>query len=142
MPCNLAVSITKAAVTEERLLVLLTPAAIQPVIEAYLAQPGVLRAGDTARVTRQGERLTVAVAGLTITIEGGRVRANATAGRTDVRARALVDGLSNLLSLAADALFAQQVKGALSRFGKVGQQQVVVEEAGVTQAATVLTLKL
>ena len=77
-----------------------------------------------------------------ISINSGRVSTNATAGYNDARGRELVEALSNLLALAADALFAQQVKVALAKFGKVGQQQVMVDNGGVTQATTVLTLKL
>jgi hypothetical protein len=141
MPCNLAVSITKAAVTEERLLALLTPEAVQPVVEAYLRQPGVLKPGESFNVNRQGNRLMIMVGSLRLFIERGRVSTYATQGYNDVRGEELVSALSNLLALAADALFAQQVKAALAPFGKVAQQQVMVDNGGVTQAATVLTLK-
>lgn len=141
MACNLAVSITKAAGTEERLLAVLTPEAVQPVIEAYLRQPGVLKRGESFNVSRQGSRLIVTVGSLRLLIDGGRVSAYATQGYNDVRGNELVAALSNLLVLAADALFAQQVKAALAPFGKVAQQQVMVDNGGVTQAATVLTLK-
>jgi hypothetical protein len=138
----LAVSITKAAVTEERLLALLTPEAVQPVVEAYLRQPGVVGASERVIVQRQGDGLAVGVGSLTLTIHGGRVETRATQGTNDARGRALVDGLSALLALAADALFAQQVRAALAPFGRVAAQQVTVENGGVTQAATVLTLHI
>ncbi|WP_322489387.1 hypothetical protein [Chloroflexus sp.] len=142
MACNLAVSITKAAVNEEQLLKLLTPEAVQPVVESYLRQPGVLKAGETFNVSRQGNRLIVTVGSLRLFIDGGRVSTYATQGYNDGRGRELVDALSNLLALAADALFAQKVKAALAPFGKVAQQQVTVDNGGVTQAATVFTLKI
>jgi hypothetical protein len=142
MPCNLAVSITKAAVTEEHLLALLTPAVVQPVVVAYLRQPGVLTAGERVGVTTPGARVVVTVGALTFHIDGGRVSTVATAGATDARGRALVDALSALLALAADTLFAQQVRVALAAFGRVSQQSVTVDNGGVPQAATVLTLTL
>jgi hypothetical protein len=142
MPCNLAVSITKAAVTEDRLLALLTPAVVQPIIVAYLRQPGVLTAGERVTVTTPGARVVVTVGALTFHIDGGRVSTVATEGATDARGRELVDALSALLALAADARFAQQVRTALAAFGRVSQQSVTVDNGGVTQAATVLTLTL
>jgi len=142
MPCNLAVSITKAAVTEEKLLALLVPEVVLPVVQSYLSQPGVLTADERANVGQQGARLLVYVGSLVLYVEGGRVSTYATEGYNEVRGNELVAALSNLLALAADALFAQQVKAALARFGKVGQQQVMVDNGGVTQAAMVLTVKL
>lgn len=142
MACNLAVSITKAAVTEEKLLALLTPEKVQPVIASYLSQPNVLKAGESSSVTVQANQIVVTVGSLRIFISSGRVTTNATQGYNDVRGRELVDGLSNLLALTADALFAQQVKAALAPLGKVKQQQVSVENGGVTQAAMVFTLNI
>ncbi len=142
MACNLAVSITKAAVTEEKMRALLAPEKVQPVVEAYLRQPGVLKQGETFAVNRQGSSVVVVVAGLRIFINGGRVSTSATAGYNDARGRELVDALSNLLALTADALFAQQVKAALAPLGKVKQQQVSVDNGGVTQAAMVFTLNI
>jgi hypothetical protein len=142
MPCNLAVSITKASVTEEKLLALLTPDAVRPVVQSYLSQPGVLKPNEAATVAVQGSRVVVAVGSLQLVVSGGRVTTTATAGYDDTRGRELVDALSTLLALAADALFAQQVRAALSGLGRqVTQQQVTVDNAGVTQAATVLTLR-
>lgn len=142
MPCNLAVSITKAAVTDEKLRALLTPAQVQTVIEAYLRQPGVLKGRERSTVTVIGDSIRVQVGALWIEIRGGRVSTTATEGFNDVRGQELVDALSNLLALTADALFAQQVKAALAPLGKVKQQQVSVDNAGVTQAAMVFTLKI
>lgn len=142
MACNLAVSITKAAVTDEKMRALLAPEKVQPVVEAYLRQPGVLKQGESFEATRNGDTITIRVAGLWISISNGRVRTSATAGYNDVRGRELVDALSNLLALTADALFAQQVKAALAPLGKVKQQQVTVDNAGVTQAAMVFTLNI
>ncbi|NNJ13616.1 hypothetical protein EKD04_025145 [Chloroflexales bacterium ZM16-3] len=142
MPCNLAVSITKAAVSEERLRALLTPEAVRPVIEAYLRQPGVVGAGERVHVQRQGDGLAVRVGSLTLTIRDGQVQTRASRGYNDTRAQELTDALSALLALAADALFAQQVRAALATFGPVAAQQVTVDNGGVTQAATVLTLHI
>jgi len=142
MACNLAVSITKAAVTDEKMRALLAPEKVQPVVEAYLRQPGVLKQGESFEASRNGDTITIRVAGLWIYISNGRVRTSATAGYNDVRGRELVDALSNLLALTADALFAQQVKVALAPLGKVKQQQVTVDNAGVTQAAMVFTLNI
>ncbi|NNJ13396.1 hypothetical protein EKD04_024015 [Chloroflexales bacterium ZM16-3] len=142
MPCNLAVSITKAAVTEERLRALLTPEAVQPVIAAYLRQPGVVGAGERVIVQRQGDGLAVTVGSLTLTISGGQVQTRATRGTNATRAQELADALSDLLALAADTRFAQQVRAALATFGTVAAQQVTVDNGGVTQAATVLTLHI
>ena len=142
MACNLAVSITKAAVTDEKMRALLAPEKVQPVVESYLRQPGVLKQGESFEASRNGDTITIRVAGLWIYISNGRVRTSATAGYNDVRGRELVDALSNLLALTADALFAQQVKAALTPLGKVKQQQVTVDNAGITQAAMVFTLNI
>lgn len=142
MPCNLAVSITKAAVTEAKLLALLTPEKVQPVVEAYLRQPGVLKQGERVELSNGGGTMFIRVGSLSLQIQAGRVSTYATQGYNDMRGRELVDALSNLLALTANALFAQQVKAALAPLGKVKQQQVSVENDGVTQAAMVLTLNI
>lgn len=142
MACNLAVSITKAAVTEEKLLALLTPEKVQPVVEAFLRQPNVLKQGESFEIRSGSGTISIRVGSLWLEIRGGRVSTYATQGYNDVRGRELVDALSNLLALTADALFAQQVKAALAPLGKVKQQQVSVDNGGVTQAAMVFTLNI
>lgn len=139
MPCNLAVSITKAAVTEAHLMALLTPEVILPLIEAYLRLPGVLHA-ERVTLQRQGDAITVTVGRVTMTIREGRVETQATRG--DVRAQELTDGISALVAGIADALFAQQIRAALTPFGTVAAEQVTVDNDGVSQVVTMLTMTL
>jgi len=145
MPCNLAVTITKAAVSQAQLVALLTPEVVQAVVEAYLRQPGVLAPGETAAVQRSGPTITI-----TIQVGGGRRIAmaiadgvvQATTRTSDQRAQELVDALSPLLARAADARFAQQVQAALARLGPVTAQAVTVANEGIPQQAVVLTMRL
>ena len=141
MPCNLAVSITKAAVIEAHLVALLTPEAILPLIEAYLRQPGVGVAGERRSVERQGDAMVVTVGNVTMTIREGRGETQATQGY-DGRAKELTDGISALVAGIADALFAQQIRAALAPFGTVAAQQVTVDNDGVSQVVTMLTMTI
>ena len=139
MPCNLAVSITKAAVSEAHLRAILTPEVILPLIEAYLRLPGVLHA-ERVTLQRQGDAIVVTVGRVTMTIREGRVETQATRG--DVRAKELTDGISALVAGIADALFAQQIRAALTPFGTVAAEQVTVDNDGVSQVVTMLTMTL
>jgi hypothetical protein len=140
MPCNLAVSITKAAVTEAHLRAILTPEVILPLIEAYLRLPGVLHA-ERVTLQRQGDAIVVTVGRVTMTIREGRVETQATRGY-DVRAQELTDGISTLVAGIADELFAQQVRAALAPLGTVAAQQVTVDNDGFSQVVTMLMLHI
>lgn len=138
MPCNLAVSITKAAVTNESLLRLLTPELIEPVLRAYLEQhytPCSLRRGSHG-----GKALFASVAGCRIAIENGNVRVTDDDGDTNLVTR-LSEEFSHLLATLADRAFAQAVAAALGEI-VTGVQEVTV--AGADQQplhAAVFTVK-
>ncbi len=142
MPCNLALTITKAAVSEERLLALLTDDLVAPIVTAFLTECG-LALGET-RLPRGG----VEFAGdrLRLTIVGGRVTGRTsspwpTPADRDLLARLMAD-LPAVLAEAVDQVFARKVQETLAAFGPVSAQRVPVDNEGVRQGATVLTLRL
>lgn len=144
MPCNLAVSITKAAVTEDHLRAFLTAETITDVVLRFLTQ-------QYARLSPQlmsasGRRLTFLLDGgdITITIVDGKVTTNATRYRLP-QANGIVESVSLLLARLADMLFQRQVQQALTaRFDArlVSTQTLDVENEGERQQAAVFTLEL
>lgn len=144
MPSNLAVSITKAAVTEDHLRALLTADVMADIVLRFLTQqyarlsPRILRAS--------GHRLVVLMDGgdITLTIIEGKVTINAAILRPS-QANDILEAVSLLLARLADVLFQRQVQQALStRFEArlVGAQALEVENEGERQQAAVFTLDL
>jgi hypothetical protein len=140
MPCDLAVTITKAAVTKEHLLKLLTPRVVADLLTRFL------QAKDkTARVMQPGSGPTVyaSMGYYSISITRGQVTVRAS-NRADTKAAdALAKELQQLIAGLADTLFAKQVQAAMASAGaKVVAQQHVVTTEGVKQIATVLNFDL
>lgn len=136
MACNLAVSITKAAVSNEMLQSLLTLDVIESVLTAYAQQ----QTGMTVR--RTPTALVVQVGRVAVTVvPGGQVETTAP-DYLEAESRAVIDPIAALLAQAADQRFAQQVQAALATLGSVSAQQVTVDNEGQAQTATVLTMQL
>jgi hypothetical protein len=138
MPCNRAVSITKAAVTNEELLRLLSEPVVEQVVTAYLQAK--YEQHRPTLVNRYSGTLVFRVGGLYVTIQGGAVSVRAYG--QEALAEQLAAELQTLLAQAADRLFQQQVGRALSLFGPVNTQVVEVESEGTVQRAAVFTLNL
>jgi hypothetical protein len=138
MPCNLAVSIAKAAVSDERLRALLTPEAVKDVVLNFLKQqyaansPALLSSNDTTLYYRLGS--------LVLTIENGVVRVNESAGNR-VFAERVAAEVSRLLAAAADRLFQQRVQMALQSV-TTRAQVVDVNYEGRTQKAAVFSINM
>lgn len=137
MPCNLAVTITKAAVEQEHLNKLLTPQVVEQALRAFLT------ARDRNATVRVNYGTVYASTGYnSVSVFRGRV--SVSNGNRDTRgAEKLAAETQQLLAALADTLFAQQVQSALQGSGaRVASQQVVVDNAGRRQVATVLSFNL
>jgi hypothetical protein len=137
MSCNLAVSITKAAVTKKELLALLTVDVVEKVVLTYLQQqyPNL-----SPCVFDQSENYVSFVIGKCyVIIQDGDVRVEEYYGNT-AKADALANEVAQVLSQLADALFQQQLQKSLGNL-VTNVQTVNVDNEGVTQQATVFTLE-
>ncbi len=161
MPCNKAVSIVKAALTDEASAKLLTEDVLVTVVGSYLSQQGYTD-WDSGNATTRTSTFRVVRAtdngGVSVTIQSDGLNAtfHITAGGRQVStslpsyrpateifaAEALVGELTQLLDATADMLFAQQVHQALSALGYVQAEAVTVEDEGQYVAATKLTINL
>lgn len=131
MPCNLAVTITKAAVKSEHLLNLLKTEAIQPVVEAYLRDRFPAQALYSSV---DGNSLEIWVEPYTITITTGTVQVSVSSAAMQANTTQLAEELQQLLAVLADELFAAQLGNLFAEYGATAQQ-VTVENQGVTQHA-------
>ena len=134
MPCNLAVTITKATVTPQHLVTLLTVPTVEPVVHAYL----MARFPNESISTSTRGDLEMWVDDYIIRIAAGKVNVTAPNVAT---ATQLADELTQLLALLADELFARQLTTLLTPFG-VTTQQVTVDNEGTSQSAYQFTLHL
>lgn len=132
MPCNLAVTIAKAAVTNEQLLGLLTPDLVVQAVNAACADLRIRinasRSGDTVYGYAElswSDQISVAV-------NRGRVEVQASDTR---RATEISDAISGVLTQLADALFSQQIAGALA---SIAGKQPVIAEVNVDESGTVM----
>ena len=141
MPCNLAVSITKAAVNDEQLKQLLTTQVIHQVVKNFLSANEAYKGqlyGDWESSTSS----VFYIGDCTLTVfNGGQVSVDASRWSRE-RAQTLNADIAKLLVRLADHLFAQQVQQALAGLGPVQVQTVDVDDQGITRQATVLTLNL
>jgi hypothetical protein len=136
MPCNLAFSIAKAAVPNERLRALLTADALKEVVLTYLQRqyaglnPTLLQAA--------GSRVSYRLGTLTLTITDGAVTL---AGRRTgaVDADQLASNVSELLTQLAGRLFQRQVQDALAA---VTRSARMAEVQGSRQQAAVFTINI
>ena len=140
MPCSLAVSITKAAVSNEQLVQLLAPEVVYEAVKTFLSRHDEYKDhlfGDW----QSGSTLMFYVGDCMVTIIGAQVTVNGSEWSTQ-QAETLSADMNTLLSRLADYLFAQQVQQALAGLGPVESQTVSVDDQGVTRQATVLTLNI
>lgn len=140
MPCNLAVSITKAAVSNEQLVQLLTPEAVYEAVKTFLSRHDAYKDqlfGDW----QSGSALMFYVGDCIVTILGAQVTVNGSEWSTQ-QAETLSADMNTLLARLADYLFAQQVQQALAGLGPVESQTMSVDDQGVTRQATVFTLNI
>lgn len=152
MPCNLAVSITKAAIPNEQLLGLLTPAVVEQVVRAFLGdrltdlvgqdygyQHGTSRKVQLQSVNYWGQ---LGAEGISFRIHDGQIDVQAPRGG-ELRAQEVSDELTQLLARTADQLFAIQVGTALAELGgDLETQQVSIDNAGQRQTVTQFTLSI
>lgn len=136
MPCNIAFSIAKAAVSEEKLRALLTAAAIKDIVLKYLKRqytslsPTLIDASGNAVRYRLGT-LTLSIVDGVVRVDGPRARATS--------AEQLVASVSRLLSQLAGRLFQAKVQEALRDVTLLAQTDTV---RGTRQKAAVFTIRL
>ena len=145
MPCNLAVTITKALVLPEQLQQLLIPEIVTRVITAYIEQHREEYGsfGPLRTTTRDGI-VTCYIGRLDyrIMIANGQVSVNFPPYK-QTQAEKLSEELSQLLSRAADQLFASQVQQSLkAKFGRVRTNTATVDNQGTPQQVTVFSLEI
>jgi hypothetical protein len=140
MVCNLAVAITKAAVTDERLQALVDSQHDQVMLALarFLERRHPhLSVSPPAHLTG-----TIRVNACSVSLVRGQVKVAGQRGSED-----LMDVLSRqateFLAAASDRLFAQAVGRALARCATItGMQTSTVDNQGTAQQATVYTLRL
>lgn len=134
MPCNLAVSITKAVVTQEYLRRLLTPEVLTTVLEAFLAA-----AYDSYRFSIRSTPIgvTCTLGEVTFAIVQGTISVRAGA-RTPLAERLLPE-LELLVRRTSDTLLLQRIHDALGMIGSITYQTVLIDDGGVASQARVLT---
>jgi len=143
MPCNLAVSITKAAVSQEHLRKLLSdnPSLVAQVVLNYLVQHQTVGHLHPSIAGQTSFAVTFSLGNWFLTIRDGQVSIDAVRPGERREADALCQEVSEVLALLADELFLQQVQQLLGDT-ITGIQQVEVESSGQRMAATVFTVNL
>lgn len=140
MACNLAIAITKAVLTDERLTTLLNDhmEQVQHIMEVYLQ-----RQHPDIRVTSGSpETGRVYLDTATLFLEGGKVTVTESRGVQQLAQR-VNEEASAFLPLVADQLFTQEVERTLKRVAHLtGKQTSDVEDAGAVKRATVYSLDL
>jgi hypothetical protein len=143
MPCNLAVTITKAVVAPEHLLALLTPEVIGQLITAFTSQSPEFQQYQPIRITTYGDTVNVILGRLDrrFLITHNQVTSNFPRYE-QTQADTLAQLLSNLLSRGADRLFAAQVRKALTeKYGDVKQTSETVSNQGQPQRVTLFSFE-
>lgn len=160
MPCNLAVTITKAGVSQKELQALLTPDVVATVVEAFIkTHPKFTKAKIAGRNGFGGGIITVSlnagVLGQRINI--GTANTQAWMGLTPggvqavfqrAQDKAYMDELAELLrelvSRTADTLYAKKVKALLETIAEdeVEETQQTVKAGPVEMAVTMLKFEL
>lgn len=141
MPCNQAVSITKAAIANEALRDLATPAMLAEALRAYLTQQGkqertdfTLNVYDSFVRARIGNHIVV--------IERGQVTVTTYDRNLRTEGTALQDEIAAIVAALADEVFTQQVRAALATLGPITTKTTTVTNEGQQQQATVITLRV
>lgn len=140
MPCNLAVTIAKAAVTDEQLLGLLTPEIAAQLTNAALNELGIRPVARVSGNSVYGYAELTWSDQISIEVNRGRVEVRAS---SKARGEEIAGKITDALKLGADALFAQQIAGALASIS--GKQPVIrevaVEENGTVSPAFLFSVK-
>jgi hypothetical protein len=136
MPCNLAVSIAKAAVPNDRLRALLAAEATRDVVLTYLQRQYAALSPSLLDVSESRVRYRLGT--LTLTIADGAVRLD---GRRTgaVDADQLTTSVSELLTQLAGRLFQKQVQEALAA---ITTRARMAEVQGGKQQAAVFTVNI
>jgi hypothetical protein len=148
MPCGAAVTITRAALSPERLRQGLTGDIVQAVMTAIAEDRGyrVVARQDAEQIdllVRRGAwGISVRYVHRTGEVRAAPLGRGADAGDVESSEIAvLVEGISAALAEAADQVFARQVQTALTALGlPIQTDRVQVEYGGQLQPATVFTL--
>ena len=138
MPCNLAVSIAKAGVTQPQLLALLTPDVVKQVVLAYLEQQYASSKPSVICATRA--RVVLRMGTCVVSIENGSVRVTDSQGN-QAFIETLATEVERLLLLLADRLFQQKLQETLGPL-LTQVQNVSVNNDGQMQQATVFSLNI
>ena len=141
MPCNLAVTITKAVVAPEHLRKLLTPQVIQSLVQAFVAQHPAFTSYQPVRVSVLGSTVIVRLGRMdrSVSLTAEQVTANFPRYEQE-QAPAIVELLTQLLAKGADKLFATQVRTALAKdFGQVQQTSTTISNQGQKQNVTLFS---
>ena len=143
MPCNLAVSITKAAIADKQLLELLTPEVIKTLITTFLENDAALTSYRPIRASVLGNRLVVYIGRIDfkVFVENGQVTIYAPRSLR-AKAQQLTESLSTLLTKGAEKLFDEKMLKTLQGLGKTAVRHVEVDSQGTNVPATLFTLEL
>lgn len=138
MVCNLAVAITKAAITDERLRALVDSRRDQ----VMLALAHFLERRHPHLSVSPPSHGIVRVNACSVSLVRGQVKVTGQRGSEDLM-EVLSRQATEFLTAASDRLFAQEVGRALARCATiVGMQTSTVDNQGTAQQATVYTLRL
>jgi hypothetical protein len=140
MPCNLAVTIQKAAVNNKELAALLTPQVVKTLVESFVQQHEAFKPYQPIRLTARGGMVYANLGDYTrsFSIIGTEVYVNFPRTEKE-KGEEIAQLLTTLLSRGADRLFAEKVKKSLQKFGKVQASQATVKDG--TQVVPVTMLK-
>jgi hypothetical protein len=151
MPCNLAVTITKATTAPEHLQKLLTPAVVKALVEPFVKAHEIFRGYDYQNVhlyertnhpnmveiyLSWGRRIELQQINGVWTVYGRFPRTE------EAKLAQMAELLEQLLARGADRLYARQVKQALSAFGKVAESQARVKDGEQTVDVTLLKFEI
>lgn len=156
MPCNLAMTITKAAVSEDRLRALLTADVVTTLLTSYLQEKHIALIPDSFRATHPGPYASLQARedgsvqcriggyyGMDIFVQAGQVTVTGTTTTQQPDVDQMLQEVTHLLAQATDALFARQVQMALTALGvPMTTEQVQVEQAGQVSPAIVFTVRV
>ena len=143
MPCNLAVTITKATVLPEHLQSLLTPAVVKTLVPAFLQQHPEYNSAGHISAWNQGDTVVFSVGDFTITVsKDTQVTVNTIRLRREA-ANKLAEQITTLLSIGADRMFVNQVQQVLTaKFGAVYSQTATVDNQGTQERVSVFMLEI
>jgi hypothetical protein len=145
MPCNLAVSITKAAVQDQKLKALLTPDIVKTLIETYIAnREGLKQPQPNASISKRSGTVSLYIQELNcfLTVRNGRVIMDSVERWHEAEANQLAEDIAQLLQQAALKLFDLKITATLKKLGTVSSKSVDVNTQGQKTQATMFTLDM